>query len=161
MFRFESYTALTMAFSIELPEEPTSDVESGRLGVITIGSYVERFVAATDYWDAPSYRRHWQEAVTRIVQGSVTSSLITSMSEPALANFIFWWPMYRVGHTVHFQNQILLLNELETPFDPNDLFRFVPERMIINRDGEKISEWSISIADLESFLSRVSASEIQ
>lgn len=148
-----------MAFSIELLEEPASDMESGKLGVITIGSYVERFVAAIDYWDAPRYRRHWQQALTRIVRGSVTSSLITSMYDPAAANFIYWWPMYRVGPTVHFQNHILFLNELETPFDPNDFFRFVPERMIINRDGEKISEWSTSIADLESFLSRVSSSE--
>ena len=142
-----------MAFSIDLLDEPASDIESTRLGLLTIGSYVERFVAATTYWDVTRYRRHWQQAITRIVQGSVTSTLITSMYDPAVANFIYWWPMYRLGHTVQFQNHILFLNELETLFDPNDPFRFVPERMIINSDGEKISEWSASIADLEGFLS--------
>lgn len=142
-----------MAFSIDLLDEPASDIESTRLGLLTIGSYVERFVAATTYWDVTRYRRHWQQAITRIVQGSVTSTLITSMYDPAVANFIYWWPMYRLGHTVQFQNHILFLNELETPFDPNDPFRFVPERMVINSDGEKISEWSASIADLEGFLS--------
>lgn len=141
-----------MAFSIDLLDEPASD-ESTRLGLLTIGSYVERFVAATTYWDVTRYRRHWQQAITRIVQGSVTSTLITSMYDPAVANFIYWWPMYRLGHTVYFQNHILFLSELETPFDPNDPFRFVPERIIINSDGEQISEWSASIADLEGFLS--------
>lgn len=141
-----------MAFSIDLLDEPASDIESGRLGLITIGSYVERFVASIAHWDVTHYRRHWRQAITRIVQGSVTSALITSMYDPAVANFIYWWPMYRLGDTVQFQNHILFLNELETPFEPNDPFRFVPERVVINSDGEKISEWSASIADLESFL---------
>jgi CdiI N-terminal domain len=142
-----------MSFSIDLLDEPASDIESHRVGVITIGSYVERFVAAITYWDVPSYRRHWQQAITRIVQGSVRSTLITSMYDPAVANFIYWWPMYRLGRTVQFQNHILFLNELEKPFDPSDPFRFVPERTIVNSDGEKISEWSASVTDLEWFLS--------
>jgi len=141
-----------MAFSIDLLDEPVSGIESDRLGLITIGPYVERFVAPIGYWDVTQYRHHWQQAITRIVQGSVTSALITSMYDPAVANFIYWWPMYRLDDTVHFQNHILFLNELETAFEPNDPFRFVPERVVINSDSEKISEWSASIADLESFL---------
>jgi len=62
--------------------------------------------------------------------------------------------MYRLGDTVHFQNHILFLNELQTPFDPNDPFRFVPERLVINSDSEKISEWSTSIEDLVVFLTK-------
>lgn len=142
-----------MAFSIKLLDEPASDLESTKLGLLTIGSYVERFVASTTYWDVSRYRRHWQQAITRIVQGALKSTLITSMYDPAVANFIYWWPMYRLGDTVQFQNHILFLSELETPFDPNDPFRFVPERMIINSDGERASEWSASIADLEGSLS--------
>ncbi|HKV34163.1 MAG TPA: hypothetical protein VJP89_07580 [Pyrinomonadaceae bacterium] len=141
-----------MAFSIALLDEPASDIESGRSGLITIGSYVERFVAPIGYWDVIHYRRHWRQAVTRTIQGSVTSALITSMYDPAVANFIYWWPMYRLDDTVYFQNHILFLNELETPFEPNDAFRFVPERVVINSDGEKISEWSAPITDLESYL---------
>lgn len=142
-----------MAFSIELLNEPASDTPSGRLGLITIGSFVERFVAAIEYWDVTRYQRHWQQAIIRTVQGAATSALITSMHDPAAANFIYWWPMYRLGDVVHFQNHILLLNELKTPFDPNDPFRFVPERMIINSQGERMSEWSASIRELECYLS--------
>lgn len=142
-----------MAFRIDLLDEPADDIEATRFGLLTIGSYVERFVAATTYWDVTSYRRHWQQAITRIVQGSVTSTLITSMYDPAVANFIYWWPMYRIDDTVLFQNHILFLNQLETPFDPNDPFRFVPERKTVDSDGKRISEWSASIMDLEGFLS--------
>ena len=141
-----------MAFFIDLLEEPAPEGESVRSGLITIGSYRERFIAPIHYWDESQYRRHWQTALTGIVAGSSKSALITSMYEPASANFIFWWPMYRLDDTVYFQNQILFLGELETPFDPNDPFRFVRERTIVNSDGEQISEWSAPITDLESFL---------
>jgi len=142
-----------MTFSIDLLDDPASDIESRKLGVITIGSFTERFVAATDYWNVTRYRRHWHEAITRILQNYTTSALITSMYDPREANFIHWWPMYRLGDTVQFQHHVLFLNQLDTPFDPNDPFRFVPERVIVNREGQKIIEWSASIADLESFLS--------
>ena len=138
-----------MAFSIELLDESASD---DRSGLITIGSFVERFVSSMEYWDATRYRLHWRQAITRIIHGSSTSALITSMYDPALANFIYWWPMYRLEQTVQFQNHILFLNELETPFDPNDPFRSIPERRIVDSDGEEISEWSATIADLEGFL---------
>ena len=138
-----------MAFSVELLDESPSE---DRLGLITIGSYVERFVCPMEYWDATRYRLHWRQAITRIIQGSGTSALITSMYDPALANFIYWWPMYRMGQTVQFQNHILFLSELEAPFDPNDPFRSIPERRIVDTDGEEISEWSATIADLEGFL---------
>ena len=38
-----------MAFSIELLDESVSDIESARLGLITIGSYVEHFHTAIGY----------------------------------------------------------------------------------------------------------------
>ena len=141
-----------MAFSIELLDELAPDPQSGRLGLITIGSFVERFVAAIEYWDVTQYHRHWQQAIIRTVQGAATSALITSMHDPAAANFVHWWPMYRLGDAVHFQNHILLLYELKIAFDPNDPFRFVPERIIINSQGERVSEWSASISELECYL---------
>lgn len=144
-----------MTFSIELLEQSPHGPDSVRFGIITIGSFVERFTVATDYWGVTQYRRHWREAVTRIVQGFGTSALITSMYDPAVANFICWWPMYLMDHTVYFQNHILFLSELDRPFDPNDPFRSVPERARINSDDDKISEWSASLAELESFLNRV------
>src|SRR5688572_20025050 len=107
-----------MAFSIDLLDETDSDTESGMSGLLIIDSYVERFVVATDYWDVTRYRLHWRQAITRIVQQSVTSALITSMYDPSVANFIYWWPMYRLGDTVVFQNHILFFNELQTHFDP-------------------------------------------
>lgn len=144
-----------MAFSISLLLEPVPDLEPGvkaSLGLIKIGSFQERFSASLMYWNAEDYERHWKQAVARIIKSSAVSCLITSMLDPATANFIFWWPMYCEGDTVFIQNQILFLDQLPSPFDEHAPFSHVPERKILSEDGEKISEWFVSIKDLESFL---------
>lgn len=81
------------------------------------------------------------------------------MYDPITANFIYWWPIYRLDNTVYLQNHILFLSKLSVPFDPHDPFRFVPERELISETGEKISEWSVPIADLEGFVKGWDASD--
>lgn len=144
-----------MAFSIRLLPEPVPDLEPTEKacwGVITIGAFQERFIASLDYWAAKDYLQHWKQAVNRIVHGSTPSCLVTSMHDPATANFIVWWPMYRVGSVVCIQNQVLFLDSLSSPFNQDDPFSQVSERVVVNEDGEKISEWVISVKDLEAFL---------
>ena len=100
-----------MAFSIDLLEKLPSVIgseKSPRWGLIKIGSYEERFVAAMDYWDVADYRRHWQQALNRIIKTSSTSGLITSISDPTAANFIYWWPMYRVGDSSFPKSHLVL-----------------------------------------------------
>lgn len=143
-----------MTFSISLLSEPVSYPElkeKACWGLITIGSFQERFIAALDYWDAADYVRHWKQAIHRIIQPSPNSCLITSMYDPATANFIYWWPMYRIVDTVVIQNQILFLDKLPTPFDPNSPFSYVPKHETVNEDGVQISEWSLSIEELKAF----------
>ena len=143
-----------MSFSISLLPEvlrsPDSD-EMSALGIIRMGDFQETFNASLSYWNAGQYRRHWLKAVTRLVGTETTSCLITSMFDPAVANFIIWHPMYRQGDVVHIQNQILFLEEQPKPFNERDPFSSVAERQTRSEDGE-VSEWSVSIKDLESFL---------
>jgi hypothetical protein len=144
-----------MVFSIKLLLDPVSDIEpngTARLGLIEMGSFQERFKASLTYWNADNYQRHWRQAVARIIQSSTTSCLISSMYNPTNANFIVWYPMYRVGDTVFIQNQILFLDELPLPFNENDPFSSIPERRTISDGGELLSEWSVPLEDLKTFL---------
>jgi hypothetical protein len=144
-----------MAFSIKLLLEPVPGIEpsgTASLGLIEIGPFQERFKASLTYWNADDYQRHWGQAVARIVQSSTTSCLISSMYDPKNANFIVWYPMYRVDDTVFIQNQILFLDELPLPFDENDPFSSVPERRTTSDRGELLSEWSVPLEDLKTFL---------
>src|SRR5215211_3873361 len=144
-----------MVFSIKwMPKSvvnPETHEKAGQ-GVITLGKFQERFTAPLDYWTAKAYREHWKQAIARIVQDSSVSCLVTSMYDPATANYIVWWPMYRVGEMVHLQNQLLFLENLPSPFVPSDPCLFVPERVTVNEEGEKVSEWSVPVQDMEIFL---------
>lgn len=144
-----------MSFSITLQNHPPPEVEPEAkvtLGTIQIGAFEERFSASLEYWNKNDYQKHWKTALNRIVNGTEVSCLITSMADPRKADFIFWWPMYRTGEKVHFQNQILFFEQLSAPFNENDPFASIKERETVTEEGHQISEWSVPISDLRDFL---------
>lgn len=146
---------MSMKFSIELISDLVPNLEPGNkacMGLIRIGSFEEHFIASLTYWRADDYERHWKDAIFRIVKGHLTSCLITSMIDPENAKFIFWWPMYRVQDTVFIQNQILFFENLPHTFNENDPFSSIPERVTVNDEGQRLSEWTIPVKSLEEFL---------
>lgn len=122
------------------------ELASGRLA---FGEFAEFFESSLLTWSRSDYRRSWREAVAALIEGQDRAALVTLMHDPSTANFIRWWPMYRVAGTVLFQEQLLFLSDLATPFDLDDPFRSVHDR---RTDGE-VSEWSLPHQDLASWLS--------
>lgn len=76
------------------------------------------------------------------------------MYDPSFANFIVWWPMYRMAEQLVVQNQILFLDRLPGKFDENNPFQYVGPRQTVNQDGATISEWSVEFADVQEFCKR-------
>src|SRR5260221_459679 len=124
------------------PSNPARDTRDGR---IVVGSFTERFIASLAFWQEHQYVSHWTDQIERVVAGSATAALITSMYDPLKANFITWWPIYRIGDLGYIRNQLLFLDRLDTPFDPTIAHEYVRERQIVSDDGQKISEWQVSI----------------
>lgn len=60
--------------------------------------------------------------------------------------------MYRHGHDIIVQNQMLLLMKIEERFDPNNPYRFIFEYEGMSEAGQPISEWRVSIEDVSTFL---------
>jgi hypothetical protein len=136
-------------FSIDFDsDDNSSEVARGRL---VLGMFEESFEASLRTWSRGDYSRHWREAIAKIVGGSDRSALVTDMYEPATANFIRWWPMYRLGDVVRFHNQLLFLAQLAEPFTIDNMFGSVPEYSATS-DGHLISEWSVDISAVEQFL---------
>lgn len=73
------------------------------------------------------------------------------------AAFHFAWPAWRDGDRVHVQNWLVLTEQLPTPFNPDEADRFVGVRETTSEDGEPISEWDVSLADVRAFVERRSA----
>ncbi|XZN94686.1 MAG: hypothetical protein ACM65K_17590 [Microcoleus sp.] len=126
-------------------------------GSIQIGSFQEKFFSSLSFWSMQDYEFHWKKALQRIVSDYKSSCLITSMYDPARANYIEWWPIYRNQNLLYFQNGILLLDSIKDSFDISDPFQYVPEREINTEQGEKISEWIITVEDVENFLCNLKA----
>ncbi|XZE20901.1 hypothetical protein SH449x_000793 [Pirellulaceae bacterium SH449] len=122
------------------------------VGEIRIGGFFESFECSLEFWKASDYEAQWRRAINTIVCGAEKSCLITSMTNPASANFLFWWPIYRVDRVVFIQNQVLFLDECRKTFDLGKPEKWVPDRVSINEDGSKISEWSAPLTDLKEWL---------
>jgi hypothetical protein len=125
------------------------------VGLIRIGGFCERFESALTFWRKEDYVYHWGEAILRVITGDQKSCLITSVTDPENSNFLNWWPVYKLGDNVAFQNHIFFLDTLECAFDVGNPFIHVPDRIQTGDDGERISEWTTGIADLAKFLQKI------
>lgn len=145
-----------MPFAIRFvpPEEVDweSEPEEVRYGQIQLGNFSEHFQVDLEFWRQEDYEIHWRQALVRITTGSEVSCLLTSIGDPQCSTMVFWWPLYRTGDTIRVQNAIRFFEHLDAPFDPGNPFASVPERQEISEDGERISEWTISVQDVQDFL---------
>jgi CdiI N-terminal domain len=84
-----------------------------------IGDFTETFVVPLGFWGEADYRASWRRAF-EVLEGDpcAVSCLMASMTDPVTSNFLICWPMYREGEDVYVQNAIVLLDEIEGPFDP-------------------------------------------
>lgn len=119
-------------------------------GEIILGGHRERFLAALDPWARSDYERHWIDAARRLLEGVDRTAFITSA-------FQFWWPMWREGTNIVAHEQLLWAEPIARVFDPADPFRAIDDRVSVNEDGDEISEWHLSLADIQAFVDRRSS----
>jgi hypothetical protein len=124
------------------------------MGEILLGTFSERFEIVLEFWSKSDYERQWIDGVRRILKGSPKSSLITSLTNPATANFIAWWPIYREDSVCIFQNQFLFMDQLIDPFDIVNPYQSLDDRSQVSEDGNLISEWVVQLDDMGQWLQR-------
>ena len=115
------------------------------IGTISFGDCAEGFESPLQYWGTSDYESQWKEGVGRIARGQESSCLIVSLTDPATANFIEWWLLYRISDNVVFRNAMLFLDG--KGFD----FRN-PYARIVNRIyDENVSEWTLPFGSVAAF----------
>nr|WP_281255210.1 hypothetical protein [Luteimicrobium subarcticum] len=98
----------------------------------------------------------WSSALRHLLSGDdTTSCLVSSITEPSTSNFVFTWPLYRLANEVAVQNSIVFLDELMSPFDVDHPWRSVRPREVVDEDGNRISEWRVSVAAVQQFVDRL------
>ena len=144
---------LDIVFYIGFTSAPRMDDEGRRhaTGALTLGSDTESFQSDLGAWSMGDYERQWREAIARLLSGSPSSALITSFHGPAADSHVVW-PCWRDGATVVFQQRLLFAGEFAEPFDPAQVYEIVGERVTIDEEGRRVSEWVVPLGHLANFL---------
>lgn len=115
------------------------------------------FRASATFWNRDQYYESWlasfddRARLNRFV-------MITSMYDPYKANFIEGWVFYVEGNSVFLQNHIFLLEN----YKKKNLFDFnsMPgSRETVDEDGEKLSEWLLTLHEVEVFFDAIRQGE--
>jgi hypothetical protein len=120
-------------------------------GLIILDQFSERFESPLHFWTADDYKQQWRDGIKRILDDEMKSALVTAMYPPESANFIMWWNMYRDQESVVFRNHLLLMEQLEQPFNIARLYSYVPERLPSVDEEYQVSEWEISFDRIREF----------
>ena len=144
-------------FWIGLTEEPLIEMEpgeQGRVGLLVLGGYEERFVAHTYTWSEHDYVSQWSAALVRALAGKA-SALVTDMLKPAESSHLVWWPMWRINARIVFHNQLLFFEQhgIGGPsVDIEQLYGLIGKLESHGGGGEPLSEWTVPVPDIDTFL---------
>jgi hypothetical protein len=144
-------------FSItdEPPGHPYGDAGIGAApGRLVMGESTEDFLANLSLWSKSDYESHWTRELTMLVEGNLKAALVVSFDDPKAASNMEIWRVYRGGATVYLQNQLLWFKSLPREFDISDIGRLIDDRSVVTAEGNRISEWSVAVRDVEMFLKR-------
>lgn len=155
-------------FDIRFDNSASDDLDSdSSQGVLLLGQHRHLFSSSLEFWSPVDYELQWRRGIRNLVQGGEKSCLVTSITNPANANFLVWWILYRESvwdisqldlaeHSptsperediIVFRNDMLLLEDIRGEFDLQYLEEFVPEREIQTFEMDDRALDSLIVAD--------------
>jgi hypothetical protein len=145
-----------MSFSIEFLNGPLSypyddPTTAAATGLITLGDFKETFESSLYIWSKQDYLSQWQSGLRMLLDGETKSALITEYTGMDESTHLVWWTLYRDSNFVHVQNQLLFFDQLHKQFSLGDLSESVASRRTTNEDGDQLSEWTVTLADIRRF----------
>ena len=114
------------------PSERGPDHE--RLGRITIGDFAERFACHDTNVSVDDFTVGWRDRLKSLIQGEAAVALV---HDPRFA-----WIVYREGDECFVQQKLALDGRFE-PIQP---------RETVSEDGDRISEWPVSLQAIIEFV---------
>ena len=122
----------------EIKVLPPSELgpDGQRLGRITIGDFTERFSCYCKE-SLTQLEAQWRDELRKLIQGK---SAIALIHDPRFA-----WIIYREGNSCFVQQRLAINGEFY-PLEP---------RRTSTEDGDRTSEWTINMVEIERFLNIV------
>ena len=149
-------------FSIGFTDEPleypyNDSIISAAPGRLVLGKSTEEFLANLSLWSKLDYETHWTRELKALLDGKPKVALVVSYNDPKASSNLEIWRVYREGEWLHFQNQLPWYSDLPKEFDILEMSRYINDRVVMNIEGDGISEWHVAIRDVEMFLRRCNA----
>jgi hypothetical protein len=139
-----------IAFIADEPLYVDDDGWSGLWARIVLGDFVERFVAPIGFWGRVDYERQWSEGASRLVDGADESAFVEEAGRT-------WWTAWREGSRILVQQRLLVAESMapaRAATAADMPYHLVGTREEVSEDGESLSQWSVSVADLRDFIER-------
>ena len=138
------------AFSIQNRRVSTEGFEHF-VGHVRLGAHIEDMQCSCDLWSASQYRQQWLASAAMLFRPATRSAFVASVARGK--NNLVWWPAWRVGSKVVFQNQLLCLAGQARPVQPAQAHLSVPPRKPKRATAEgKLSEWWVTVREVERFV---------
>jgi hypothetical protein len=135
---------------LEYPYDDTSiPAAPGRL---VLGKSTEGFLGNLALWSKLDYETHWTRELKALLEGKPKVALVVSYNDPKASSNLEIWRVYRDGEWLHFQNQLPWYSDLPKEFEISEMSRYIDDRVVINAEGDRISEWHVPIRDIKLFL---------
>jgi CdiI N-terminal domain len=120
-------------------------------GELVLGDARLIFLADLSYWDIRHYQNQWRGAISRLLQGGSSTALISAYGGPRGSTHKMW-ALWRLDDHVYVQEHVVLAAELEAPFDPNEPYVHIGERVPATENALPIPEWRIEFEHLHAAL---------
>lgn len=116
-------------------------------GELIVGDARMCFLVDLTYWGMADYQHQWRGGISRLVQGAPSTALMTAYRGPGESAHTMW-ALWREDGRVYVQEQSVLPADLDGPFNPNDPYPHVGERIPAAEGGLPIPEWQVAIEHL-------------
>lgn len=123
------------------------------MGEIKINDFEEKFEIATDYWPRLKYEQSWRKEIQYLLNNTKDKiALMTWMHKPMSKGNYRAYVLYGKKEKVFIQEQLFPASQSCPNFDTNEALSNIQDQFEINEEGNKISQWEISINDLKLFI---------
>jgi hypothetical protein len=147
-----------VSFSICFTGEPDQYLDDDpsvpySIGRSVAGGLDEGFASTLYEWSKHEYETQWLRSLERLISVEMKVVLITQYVNPAECSNLEWWALYRGNDdVVHVQNHLRFYNQLGSDFSVADASKFLAERITVDEDGNRISEWEVPLAEIRFFV---------
>jgi len=120
-------------------------------GELIVGTARLCFLVDLTFWSMGDYQRQWRDGIARLVQGAPSTALMSAYRGPGESAHTMW-AVWRDETYAYVQEHSVLPSDLDAPFDPNEPYAHVGDRVPAAEHALPIPEWRVELEHVHAAL---------